>query len=181
MSTEIATRPQMSNYTAPRIEEGLRALAMVSGNCEKASRLTGIPPKTLRNWRNDQHTERYAAIQAELQPTILADIAEHSEQLARRAAELEGELIEDLAANKGKLTPNETAGALRNVSTAKAINVDKALLLRGRPTSITATADVTELLKGLSSRFGAVVSTASELMPAQSRQAETASKNTRDA
>jgi hypothetical protein len=40
-------------------------------------------------------------------------------------------------------------GALRNVETAKAINVDKSALLRGRPTQIVERRDAAELLRKL--------------------------------
>jgi hypothetical protein len=56
----------------------------------------------------------------------------------------------------GDLAPRDTAGAIRNVSVAKAVNIDKASVIRGRPTEIAAEADVTELLRALNS-FGGVV------------------------
>ena len=53
-----------------------------------------------------------------------------------------------------QLSPRDTAGAIRNVIVAKAVNIDKASLIRGRPTEIRATADITDLLRGLKARFG---------------------------
>jgi hypothetical protein len=45
-------------------------------------------------------------------------------------------MIVKLAKDYKQLAPRDQAGAIRNVSTTKAINVDKAALLRGQPTEI---------------------------------------------
>jgi hypothetical protein len=45
-------------------------------------------------------------------------------------------MIVKLAKDYKQLAPRDQAGAIRNVSTTKAINVDKPALLRGQPTEI---------------------------------------------
>jgi hypothetical protein len=55
------------------------------------------------------------------------------------------------------LSPRDTAGALRNVSVSKAVNIDKASAIRGRPSEITANIDVTDLLCSLANNYGGIV------------------------
>ena len=69
-------------------------------------------------------------------PRIHAKIAAECEDTAELAGQLERQMIVKLAKDYKQLAPRDQAGAIRNVSTTKAINVDKAALLRGQPTEI---------------------------------------------
>jgi hypothetical protein len=150
-------------YTDEEIERGLDAVAICSGNTRRAAALLKrqglpIPRSTLRSWAAELHAYRYQQIHHERLPAIYERIAERSEALAEDAADLEDQLLRQVKANAKGLRADQAAGALRNVSVAKAVNIDKASVIRGRPTEITAHADVSELLKGLTARFGSVVS-----------------------
>jgi hypothetical protein len=149
----------VSRYSDAEIETGLRALALVSGNQREASSLLRkqgitIPRSTLYAWATSQHATRYRQIQQEVMPAIYDRIAQRSERLADDLADVEERLAEQMRRQAPELAARDTAGALRNVSVAKGIAIDKATVARGRPTQITATADVTDLLKQLASRFG---------------------------
>jgi hypothetical protein len=151
-------RGRVSRYSDAQIELGLRALAIASGNARKATALlakqgVSIPRTTLQMWANQLYVERYRQIKREVMPAIYDRIAERSEQIADDLADLEGQLAEQMRRQAPELSPRDTAGALRNVSVAKAVNIDKATVIRGRPTEITAHVDVTEVLKNLSERF----------------------------
>ena len=63
-------------------------------------------------------------------------IAAECEDTAEQAAELERRMLAKLGKDFEQIAPRDQAGAIRNVSTVKAINVDKAALLRGQPTEI---------------------------------------------
>jgi hypothetical protein len=152
---------QVSRYTEAEIELGLRALAISGGNTRKASSLLArqgikIPRTTLQFWAAEPYSERYRQIQDEVLPQIYAEIAQGTEDIARSATELEAKLIEKLQREYQDLDPDKAAAALQRVSTTKGINVDKSLLVRGRPTSIQATADITDLLKQAASLGPAV-------------------------
>jgi hypothetical protein len=71
-------------------------------------------------------------------PAIYDRIAESSERMVEDVCEFEAQLVERMGEQAAELSPRDTAGALRNVSTAKAINIDKASVIRGRPAQITA-------------------------------------------
>jgi hypothetical protein len=47
---------------------------------------------------------------------------------------------------------DQAAGALRNVAVTKAVNIDKASVIRGRPTELRAHIDVTDILRRLSAQ-----------------------------
>jgi hypothetical protein len=111
-----------------------------------------IPRSTLKSWATEIHAERYKQIDNELLPAIYDRIAERSEALAEDAADLEEQLLRQVKRTVNGMRPDQAAGALRNVSVAKAVNLDKASVIRGRPTQITAHADVTDLLKSLHQR-----------------------------
>jgi hypothetical protein len=82
------------------------------------------------------HSQRYQQLRQELVPRIHAKIAAECEDTARFAGQVEREMLVKLAKDFEQLAPRDQAGAIRNVSTVKAINVDKAALLRGQPTEI---------------------------------------------
>lgn len=91
-------------------------------------------------------------------PRIHAKIAEQCEDTAELAGELERQMIVKLAKDFKQLAPRDQAGAIRNVSTTKAINVDKAALLRGQPTEIVEHRhDVGELWAEFEAMFPGVV------------------------
>ena len=157
-----------SRYSEAEIELGLRSLAIVSGNARKASALlrrqdVEIPRTTLQLWASDLYAERYAQIKRELMPAIYDRIAERSENVVEDLADLEDQLVDQLRRQAPELAPRDTAGALRNVAVSKAVNIDKASVIRGRPTEITAHADVTDILKSLKRDYGNVVKVAPEL------------------
>lgn len=115
-------------------------------------------------WRSHSHAERYRQIEIEELPRRYARIAERRESIGDQAADLEEQLIAQLRIQASELPARVVPNALRNASTTKAINIDKASLVRGRRTEITATADVTELLKTMASRFGEAVEVDSALL-----------------
>jgi hypothetical protein len=147
-----ATNARKGHYSVEDVETALTLLAFHCGNARKTSQAleaAGQPVResTLKFWRSDRFAERYRQIENEELPRRYARIAERCESMADQAADMEEELLEQMPRQAPELSPRDTAGALRNVSVSKAVNLDKAALACGRPTEITATADVTELLR----------------------------------
>jgi len=151
-----------SKYTALEVEQGLHAVALSSGNIPRALKLLAeqdaeIPESTLREWVGKTHAERYSRVCDEVLPRVYGAMAQQSEDAAMRLAEVETQLAERMSEESDNLKAGEVAGALRNVTVAKAVNVDKASLIRGRPTAITERRDASELLRSLASRFSGMV------------------------
>jgi hypothetical protein len=168
-----------SAYTEAEIEEGLTAVAFCSGNTRRAARelqATGtraIPRDTLNNWVRGKHRARYERIVEEILPTIYAGIAQRSEDLATRMAEVEEELLERVKARADELKPHEAASSLRNVTVAKAVNIDKAGLIRGRPTEIGEERTLVEVARALE-RFEGIVKINTEVLEGTAEEVEEA-------
>ena len=70
-------------------------------------------------------------------------------------------------AQADELSARDTAGALRNVSVAKAVNIGKASAIRGRPTEVVSHRSLESLRRTLVAKHPGLVvdSTAEELPP----------------
>jgi len=99
------------------IEIGLQALAETGGNAEEASRKTGIPANTLREWKL-QFGDEFGELRREKRSDLIEDVW-------AAAAEALGFLRKKLRRMKGK-----------DLAVTYGILTDKALLLGGEPTGI---------------------------------------------
>ena len=158
------------HWDAAAVEKGLTVLALCSGNTRKAARElekagSRIPRTTLRMWATETHAADYSRIEAQVLPTVYGNIAAECEDIARSMVTAERELLERVSDTAGELKPAEAAGALRNLSTAKAINLDKAGVIRGRPTEIREDRTMVEVLRSLE-RFPGIVKVRTELVDA---------------
>ena len=131
-----------SRYSPEEIEYALTAVAAAGGSTKRAAKALEaegrkVPESTLRLWRSDLYADRYREIEADELPKRYARLAERCEANAERLGVIEELLTDRLEAEASGLTPRDAAGALRNVSVAKAVNIDKASVIRGRPSEIT--------------------------------------------
>ncbi len=141
-------------YSDEEIELALTTLVLNCGNVARTVKALaesgfGLPESTLRYWRSDLYADRYRDLDEAEVPRRYGRAAESFEAVVARATAAENRLLDKLEREEDQLPTRDVAGALRNVATTKGINQDKALLLRGRPTEIKATADVTDVLKSL--------------------------------
>lgn len=145
-------------YDAYTIERALAELALCDNRPTLATRRLAhegikVPVTTLIAWR-DNRPDQWQAIQAREIPQIQAKVADDCERLALTLNEAEEEAVEQLRGNLDKLDPKDQAGAIRNLATAKAINIDKMQLLRNKPTAINVGLDADQLLRSLQSIDG---------------------------
>ncbi len=163
-------RKQGERYPAETYVRGITAMILNGGNSWKAREMLlaqghDIPARTLGYWKT-LRADQYAQLQAELAPQMAERIAADAEAFIMQATEVEGLLLQELAAKRANLTANETAGALRNVTTAKTLNLDKiASPLRGRPSRVTEVRDVADILRSLENKLPkpAIDTTATEI------------------
>lgn len=115
------------------IERGLTAL-ILAGSSTKASEACGISADTLRTWKRD-HREQYDRLCESIEPQVVKKIAAEAENLAIRIADREAKIIASLDDTKiAELEAKDLAATLRNLSTAKALQIDKlSSPLRERP------------------------------------------------
>ena len=153
----LVKKRRSSNFTDGQITEALTVLALCSGNKRKASERTGISCSTLAQWKSKQYPDEYKRIVEKELPRVYGEIAERCEDLALTESAIEEELALKLQAEMHEMKPSDVSTALRNMAVAKAVNIDKASLVRGRPTAITERRDASELLRSLANRFGGMV------------------------
>jgi hypothetical protein len=153
----------MKRYAPAVIDRALSAYILTGDNAEEAHRLLvsygdkEVPTsRQILRWLAD-HADRLHELREELHPQIAKKIAADAESLAIKLAKVETLAVEQLAAaiENGELPAKELSGAVRNITTSKALQVDKlSSPLRGRPTVIHGQADPAELLANLTRKLG---------------------------
>jgi hypothetical protein len=157
MDSLPATRKRGEKYTDEEVERGLREIALHSGNTARAARALQsrgitVSRSALELWKNRQHPARYAQIVEEVLPEVYGKLARESEELAQRYAEAEAETLERFREQLPDLKPSDVSTAIRNFAVSRGISIDKAQLLRGRPTAIVETRDLAQLARDLAER-----------------------------
>lgn len=141
-------------YSPEEVERGLAAL-VIAGSSPRASEVTGIPASTLKTWRH-AHAERYEQLRHELEPQIARTIAAEAEAIAQKLSEREHQLADALTPEAiSQLKPAEVAATLRNVTTSKALQVDKiSSPLRERPSHVQQNTSIDELTRRMAKALG---------------------------
>ena len=154
------TRP----YTDAEKERALFAVALCSGNCERAAKglaehdekYAAPDARTLRRWKA-QHSELYSRVESDALPRVRAELASEFTDLARAELNVTRKLLSRLDSEADALAPRDLAGAIRNLKVSGAVGVDKAQLLRGEPTEIKQNRSSAEILRALKDRYGVEV------------------------
>ena len=144
------------SYPLEKIEEGLTALVFSAGNQTEASRRTGVPRKTLDGWRV-RYTDRYEELRDKYGSEIEERVMRDARDLAAGISQTERLAVQRVNERLEKDDDNQPATTLQRLSTSKAINIDKALLLEGRPNVIVEQRSTRELLGDISSKLGEAV------------------------
>ena len=152
----VQSKKPNSEYSEGERHQALMALAYKSGNARAAIKLLtsqGVERRpavsTLQRWGNELYRDEYLRIRDDILPRIYVQHSDEIHQLITEENQAEGELLKLLMEKKDDLTGHELSTALRNVSTSKAINFDKARLADDRPTSIVQTPDIGDIIKSL--------------------------------
>lgn len=164
----MAEKRTRRHYDLVDKERGMVATILAGGSTFHASKHLKdqghpVPESTLRDWR-DENPQRYSELQAELAPKLEQKIAAEAEELIVAIAAKERELIEALSPQAiAGLPAKDIAGALRNMSTSKALQVDKVQgPIRGRPKIVQHTYDADDALKSLARRVGFTIDSTAE-------------------
>lgn len=144
----------MTRHSSEEIERGLLEVAVANGNVRRAAQALAedgieVGKSTLERWYKHAHRDRYLQIQAEVLPRVRAQAAEQHMDLAERGMQVEHRILSKLEQEVEEIPSRDLAGAARNVATGAAIHTDKASVLRGEPTLITARHDVSEVVRAL--------------------------------
>jgi hypothetical protein len=153
----------MKQYSPAEIDKALSAYILCGDNAQQAHKLLVSygdknPPvsRSILNW-TEWHADRLHELREELHPQIAKKIAADAEGMAIRLAQAEVQIAERLveALERDELPAKELSGALRNITTSKALQVDKlSSPLRGRPTVIHGSQDPADMLASLARKLG---------------------------
>ena len=150
--TERGTR--LDKYTEGEVNLALRTLILSGGDVKGtvgALAEEGIVIKhdALRYWRDVAFSARYYKLREELAQTVGEEVAGRAMERALQADEAESRFIEKAVEKIEDVSPDRLASAARDLSGVKASNIEKAQLLRNKPTEIRETRDTGEILDQL--------------------------------
>jgi hypothetical protein len=145
------------DWTQAQITEGLMALVAWAGNASAASRYLAsekqlqIKPATLSGWKQ-VHSIQYNDMRDKYSSQMEEQLAHEYREVARNAVEVMRVALEK--AHQALLSGDEKdpARAAANIARVGQSATDKLLSLTGRPTQITETRNLDEILRSLASR-----------------------------
>jgi hypothetical protein len=139
-------------HSQETIETALRSLANVGGSVRRAAKITGVPERTLRSWKNELYRDRYEQHASEVAQLIEDGAIVELRERITRASELEDRLLDELERKLRKGEVRDPAAAAQRLAVIKGINVDKLLKLTGRPTVVHEHRNYVELVESLRRR-----------------------------
>jgi hypothetical protein len=128
------------SYSAEQVAEGLAVLAAHAGNAKTAEREVGVPQSTLRSWR-ERFPKRYEEAANKIARQVEQVIARQAREVASRASDVELLGLQRAHERLVADTDKQPAVTAYRASILKGINVDKSLLISGKPTQIVASLD----------------------------------------
>jgi hypothetical protein len=134
-------RPPGGQYSPEEIDRALLVYIRTGGNCTRTARILNEDPdhplpidfSTLTKWTRPDgpHHQRYRDLHEQHAPALEAEAVHNARELVSLIAEKERAVLERL--DPAALDQRDLAGTLRNLSTSKSLQVDKAILpLTGR-------------------------------------------------
>ena len=156
-------------YSEAEVKLGLEILA-ATGNAREASRrlaATGrldVIPATLLSWKK-RYPEQFEAIQHDIRDQIDKAVVREARDIIREVAQVEMLAVEKTRIGLEDGSIKDPSTALRNLSTSKAINIDKVRLHEGNPTEIVEKRTIDQTFRALKQigRMQVVDSTADEV------------------
>lgn len=150
-ATSKKGRKGLANFTEEEIQRGLLELAICGGSgAEAARRLKdqGHPRLTRQRLRDfaRRYADRYAALRDQYVQQVFDRIATESEDLAIAYADAERQFLAIAVEKKHEMSSGQAAGAAQRMAVSKGINIDKASIVRGRPTQVVQRQDMGELV-----------------------------------
>ena len=170
----IATKSNMATFKFPLelIERILYEVAAQGGNCTAAKRTfdelnehraeqgedkIDLPSvRTIRHWITGPFRNRYHEIVSDSARQLEELVAAQGVSLAISIGTAEEDALKQTLAGLANANGVEASQILRNLSQAKGTAIDKAQLLRGRPTQISGTDDTLEALARELQKLGIV-------------------------
>jgi hypothetical protein len=145
------------DWTQAQITEGLLAMVAWAGNASAASRYLAserklqIKPATLSGWKQ-VHAIQYNELRDKYATQMEEQLAHEYREVARFAVEVERLALEKAQQALYAGDERDPARAAANISRVAQSSTDKLLALTGRPTQITESRGIEEILRSLAAR-----------------------------
>ena len=146
----------MSNaYTEAEITEALMALVATASNASAAERWLKSQgkrtpvSKTLTEWSRTTYLERFNELREKYRDKLEADLAHSMRDAARAATAATLEAVEAARQGIRNKTEKDPARAAANLARVAQSQTDKLLSLTGRPTQITETRNLEQIMRSL--------------------------------
>jgi hypothetical protein len=142
---------QLQNFTEADVELSLRLLVLSGGSVKKTVEALAeegvlIEHDKLRYFRDVAFPSRYNELRRELSNDIGEELAGRALERAMALDDAEGVYVEKAVDKIDEVSPDRLAAAALSLAKAKGENIEKAQLLRNRPTEIRETRDTAEIL-----------------------------------
>jgi hypothetical protein len=141
----------LDQYTFGDIETTFKTLILNGGNIPRTKQILAdegltLGYDTIRQWRDRWFPQRYREIRSELAPELSEEVAAKAMERAIQADDAEELYLRHAVQRVEEVSPDKLAPGVLALAKAKAENIDKAQLLRDRPTEIKEVRDTAALL-----------------------------------
>ena len=159
----MAARSPAKSYSQEEVTKGLMAMVAWAGRPTDAKRSLeetddlSIPTSTLRSWVEGSHRDEYEELKGKWAHKMESILVGQYREVALRATMAQRKAVEEAEKrlDRGADTdPARTAAALSKVSQSA---TDKMLSLTGRPSQITETRNMNEILRSLAAKVPGLV------------------------
>jgi hypothetical protein len=156
----VTERGRRIESTQVEVDTALKLLALNGDKpklaCEQlAEEGIDLKPEALRMWRDRSFPRRYIQLRQELAKDVGEDIAGRAMEGAMQALEAQSKYIEAAVDKLDRVPPAHLANNVAALAQAVGVLVEKAQLLRDRPTEITEVRSIDENLAVLE-RYGVI-------------------------
>jgi uncharacterized protein YeaC (DUF1315 family) len=144
-------------YTEEQTQTALMALIAWAGNAAAASRYLKsdkgieINPATLSNWKQT-HAIRYDELREKYSAQLEESLAHEFREVAMQAVQLERLAMERATEALEKNQDKDPSRSAANAARVAQSSTDKLLSLTGRPTQITESRNIGEILRSLAAK-----------------------------
>ena len=150
----VTERGQRIGYTEQEVAHAMRLLVLNGGRPKQAAEQlvaqgVNVTSDQIRKWRDRSFKRLYWQVRRELARDVGEEIAGRAFERAIEADEAERRYIEEAVERVDEVPPTHLAKNALALAQAKAANIEKAQLLRDRPTEIKETRSVGDLIATL--------------------------------
>lgn len=158
----MTSKAPAKRYTQEDITKGLMAMVGWAGSAadaHKSLKAEGleVPTSTLRSWVKETHRDEYEELKGKYAVQMEAVLVKSYREMAIRASAVQMKAVEaaERLLDTGQdRDPARTAASLSKVSQ---VSTDKLMSLTGRPTVITETRGMNEILRSLAAKVPGLV------------------------